>query len=109
MTPSVSPGDDDDGDVSKGALPDVCVPIQLSRRKALRTITRQGAFYHVGSRSLHLLCTMDERHTHADVQILYITKQLHCPTADPTKCSNLCVYEQPRNTAAHLREETEPS
>lgn len=71
MTPSVSPGANDDDDVSKGALPDVCVPLQLRRRKALTTITRPGAFYHVGSRCLHLLCTMDERHAHTPTSKSY--------------------------------------
>lgn len=28
----------------------------------------------------------------ADVQVTYSMRQLHCPTADPAKCSNLCVY-----------------
>lgn len=93
MTPSVSPGDNDDGDVSKGALPDVCVPLQLSRRKALTTITRPGAFYHVGSRSLHLLCTMDEQHTHADVQVIYITLRSSFTVPQLTPLSApICVY-----------------
>lgn len=65
MTPSVPPGDHDDDDVSKGALPDVCVPLQLGRCNTLETPTQPGGFYHVGWGSSHLN-TMDE-HTHTDV------------------------------------------
>lgn len=39
-------------------------------------------------------------YTHTDIRVTYSIKQLHCPTADPTKYSNLCVSETHRHTSA---------
>lgn len=55
MTPTTPPGDNNDDDVSKGALPEVCVSLQLSRHKAHTTPTPPGAFYHVGSGQLTII------------------------------------------------------
>ena len=102
-TPSVPPEDcdhDDDGDVSEGALPDVCVSLRFSRCEALQhnqvhftTSAREAYTYEQRMRGTYT-------HWHAS-HIQYEADP--CPKADPTKCSNLCVYEQPRHMEAHSR------
>lgn len=89
-TPSVPPkycDHDDDGDVSEGALPDVCVPLRISRCEALQhnqvhfiTSAREAYTYEQWMRG-----------THTDMQVTYSMKQIPVPKLTPLSAP-ICVY-----------------